>query len=164
MYIIKRVFKVFLILLIILLIFITLFFGNMIFTLFSSGMLFMDSDDVIYENWHIRLPEDNKEIYYTDSGSSFHGDGERYSIYEYKNEEIVSKAFDWKDKKDNKLEEEIREVIDRLKEQNKNIPKKYEIDFKKKYKYITKIKEDNSKLYLLYIIGENRIYVIEDII
>ena len=39
----------------------------------------------------------------------------------------------------------------------------YNIDFNKKYKYIRKIEYDNSHLYLIYIIDENRIYVIEDI-
>ena len=38
------------------------------------------------------------------------------------------------------------------------------LDFNKKYKYITKIDDyDDSKLYLIYIIDEKRIYIVENI-
>lgn len=119
---------------------------------------------MIYENWHVRLPEGGKEIYYTDSGANFHGDGQRYSVYKYDNEETISNAFEWKNKKDKNIEEEIKEVLQYLKEENVKIPEKYKIDFNKKYKYIIKIDDhDDSKLYLIYISDEKRIYVIENI-
>ena len=163
MKIVKTIFKIFLVFLVMILIFIGLFFGNMIFTLISNGMLFWDSEDVIYENWNIRLPQNGEEIYYTDSGASFHGDGERYSVYEYENKEIINSDFDWKNKKDEDMEREIKEVLEKLKEQDVKISEEYKIDFNKKYEYIRKTKDDNSELYLIYIIEENKIYVIEDI-
>ena len=38
----------------------------------------------IYEaNWGLAMPEGITELYRTDSGASFHGDGYRYAVYEY---------------------------------------------------------------------------------
>jgi len=136
MHIIKKILKIFLVFVAILIGIIGLFFGKILFDLWSNGALFLDSKDVIYENWHVRLPEGGKEIYYTDSGANFHGDGQRYSVYKYDNEETISNAFEWKNKKDKNIEEEIKEVLQYLKEENVKIPEKYKIDFNKKYKYI----------------------------
>ena len=61
------------------------------------------------------------------------------------------------------MEREIKEVLEKLKEQDVKISEEYKIDFNKKYEYIRKTKDDNSELYLIYIIEENKIYVIEDI-
>ena len=164
MHIIKKILKIFLVFVAILIGIIGLFFGKILFDLWSNGALFLDSKDVIYENWHVRLPEGGKEIYYTDSGANFHGDGQRYSVYKYDNEETISNAFEWKNKKDKNIEEEIKEVLQYLKEENVKIPEKYKIDFNKKYKYRTKIDDhDDSKLYLIYIIDEKRIYIVENI-
>ncbi len=107
MHIIKKILKIFLVFVAILIGIIGLFFGKILFDLWSNGALFLDSKDVIYENWHVRLPEGGKEIYYTDSGANFHGDGQRYSVYKYDNEETISNAFEWKNKKDKNIEEEI---------------------------------------------------------
>ena len=98
MHIIKKILKIFLVFVAILIGIIGLFFGKILFDLWSNGALFLDSKDVIYENWHVRLPEGGKEIYYTDSGANFHGDGQRYSVYKYDNEETISNAFEWKNK------------------------------------------------------------------
>lgn len=164
MHIIKKILKIFLVFVAILIGIIGLFFGKILFDLWSNGKLFLDSEDVIYENWHIRLPEGGEEIYYTDSGASFHGDGVRYSVYKYDNKETISNTFNWKNKKDKNIEEEIKELLQYLKEDNVKIPEKYKIDFNKKYKYIRKIDDyDDSKLYLIYIIDEKRIYVVENI-
>lgn len=164
MHIIKKILKIFLVFVAILIGIIGLFFGKILFDLWSNGKLFLDSEDVIYENWHIRLPEGGEEIYYTDSGASFHGDGVRYSVYKYDNKETISNVFNWKNKKDKNIEEEIKELLQYLKEDNVKIPEKYKIDFNKKYKYIRKIDDyDDSKLYLIYIIDEKRIYVVENI-
>lgn len=38
----------------------------------------------IYEaNWGLAMPDGIKELYRTDSGASFHGDGYRYAVYDY---------------------------------------------------------------------------------
>ena len=113
MHIIKKILKIFLVFVAILIGIIGLFFGKILFDLWSNGALFLDSKDVIYENWHVSLPEGGKEIYYTDSGANFHGDGQRYSVYKYDNEETISNAFEWKNKKDKK-DEQIADLTDKL--------------------------------------------------
>ena len=38
----------------------------------------------VYEaNWGLAMPDGITELYRTDSGASFHGDGYRYAVYEY---------------------------------------------------------------------------------
>lgn len=38
----------------------------------------------VYEaNWGLAMPDGIKELYRTDSGASFHGDGYRYAVYGY---------------------------------------------------------------------------------
>ena len=61
MHIIKKILKIFLVFVAILIGIIGLFFGKILFDLWSNGALFLDSKDVIYENWHVRLPEGGKK-------------------------------------------------------------------------------------------------------
>lgn len=53
---------------------------------------------VLGMNWGISLPDEAnfKEVYVQDSGASFHGDGIRYHVFEYKHEDYVARMFDWK--------------------------------------------------------------------
>lgn len=160
MNIIKKIFKIILVFISIILIFVVLFLGHMIFILMSSEILFLDGNDVIYENWHIRLPQGGKEIYYITGEPSFHGDGPRFSVYEYDDEEIITSSFDWKYKKNSNIEDEINDILKMLHEYN-DLPKEYIPNLKKSYKYLTKSQDDNSDFYLIHITGKNRIYVIE---
>ena len=45
----------------------------------------------VNSNWNIHLPREYEEIYYKDSGASFHGDGERYSVFEYETLDEINK-------------------------------------------------------------------------
>ena len=49
---------------------------------------------IINENCQLSLPRNYKEIYYKESGSSFLGDGERYSIFQYKNLNEINKSIE----------------------------------------------------------------------
>lgn len=53
---------------------------------------------VLGMNWGISLPDEAhfKEVYAQDSGASFHGDGIRYHVFEYKHEDYVERMLDWK--------------------------------------------------------------------
>lgn len=50
---------------------------------------------VIKTNWDISIPGNYKEIYESDSGSSFHGDGIRYHVFQYKNGEKIDSLLSW---------------------------------------------------------------------
>ncbi|SKA89328.1 hypothetical protein SAMN05443428_109109 [Caloramator quimbayensis] len=113
---------------------------------------------IIYLNWSVKLPKPYKEIYRIDSGSSFHGDGQRYHIFEYKNKNDIQNKLNWKDTKNPEIESEINSVLDRL-----NVEEIKRPDFDKKYKYYFKIKEDHSKIYLIFYDDIGKLYIIEDI-
>lgn len=49
--------------------------------------------EIININWSIKLPNSYKEIYSIDSGASFHGDGERYHIFEYTKEGDINQTI-----------------------------------------------------------------------
>lgn len=112
--------------------------------------------NTINSNWDIKLLKSYKEIYSTDSGPSFHGDGDRYHIFEYKNSDYLNSALPWKNEKNLVLEDEIKSIVNRL-----SIPEVYGPNFKGDYKYYSKTKEDSSKIYLLFYTDLNRLYVVE---
>ena len=58
-----------------------------------------DSDlaDTLENNWGIVLSDESgwEEIYHADSGASFHGDGERYHIVTYEQEDVIENMVAW---------------------------------------------------------------------
>lgn len=52
---------------------------------------------VLKANWGIGIPASAgcSEIYSKDSGASFHGDGTRYHVFSYKNDEKLDTCFKW---------------------------------------------------------------------
>lgn len=113
---------------------------------------------VIYLNWSIKLPKPYKEIYSVESGASFHGDGQRYHVFEYKNTNVIENKLNWTDTKNPDIESKIDKILNSLNVANTNRP-----DFHKKYKYFIKTKEDFSKIYIIYIDEIAKLYIIEDI-
>ena len=63
-----------------------------------------DSDlaDTLENNWGIVLSDESgwEEIYHADSGASFHGDGERYHIVTYEQEDPIENMVKWSAKDD----------------------------------------------------------------
>lgn len=59
---------------------------------FNSGY-----SSVLDANWSFSLPKDAKceEVYEKDAGLSFHGDGVRYHVFSYQNEEPIEALFEW---------------------------------------------------------------------
>ena len=58
---------------------------------------FNDYSTTLKANWGFSLPSKAhySEVYSKDSGASFHGDGIRYHIFSYKEEQPVTEIFDW---------------------------------------------------------------------
>ena len=67
--------------------------------------------EIIQLNWDIKLPKPCKEIYAVDSGASFHGDGERYHIFEYKNEDDINLSLNWENSKNIEIELAIKKYL-----------------------------------------------------
>ncbi len=112
--------------------------------------------EIININWSIKLPDSYKHIYSIDSGASFHGDGERYHIFEYNNIKDINIV--WKDKRDITIESAIKGVLDKLNVAPENRP-----NFQDEYRHYSKTKEDSSKIYLIFVENTKMLYVIEDI-
>ena len=56
-----------------------------------------DYNRALNANWGFKVPWQSQysEIYKTDSGPSFHGDGLRYHVYSYKYEDFIDLMFAW---------------------------------------------------------------------
>lgn len=108
-------------------------------------------------NWNLNLPRNYEEIYYKDSGPSFNGDGERYSIFKYENLEEVNYLIDWQDK-NNSIEINMISILRKL-----EVPEEYYPNYNSNFKYYYYMKEDNSKIYMILDINLNKFYIVEDI-
>ncbi|WP_434565079.1 hypothetical protein PQ690_02700 [Thermoanaerobacterium thermosaccharolyticum] len=64
----------------------------------------------------------------------------------------------WNDGNNTSIESAINHVLNSL-----TIPNEYMPDFKSKYKYYLKKKEDFSVIYLVFVPDKKRLYVIENI-
>lgn len=115
--------------------------------------------NIIKNNWGIELSKQYKEIYSLDSGPSFHGDGERYHIFQYDDNKHVSPFLVWQGENDLYIEEKVKNIIINL-----NVPEKYTPDFSRKYNYYYKTDTDSSKIYILFFHESNRLYIIEQIL
>ncbi len=113
---------------------------------------------IINSNWNINLPREYEEIYHTDSGPSFHGDGERYAIFQYENLDEINSLLEWENKNDY-VEPRIKEILDNL-----EVSKEYYPDFNNDFRYYYKIKEDRSEIYIILNSKLKKVYIIEHFI
>lgn len=111
---------------------------------------------IINSNWKINLPREYDEIYHTNSGASFHGDGERYSIFQYENLDEINSLLEWENKNDY-VEFRIKEILDNL-----EIPKEYSPDFNNDFRYYYEMREDRSEIYIILDSDLKGIYIIEN--
>lgn len=112
--------------------------------------------DIIHINWSIDISKDYKEIYSTDSGASFHGDGERYNVLQYKNSNDVLLSENFTNSKNTDMEFEVWEILGHL-----DIPKEYLPDFQNSYQYFATTKEDHSRIYFIFVPDTKKLYVVE---
>lgn len=114
---------------------------------------------IISLNWNIKLPNSGKQIYSANSKSSFLGDGERYHIFEYKNNNDVISSLSWEGGKNQDIESSAAKVLSALNVTQNNMP-----NLKDNYRYYTRTKDDSSKIYLIFDTELKKLYVIEDIL
>lgn len=115
------------------------------------------------QTWHLTFPESAEEIYHRDTGSSPHGDGFRYTVYELTDTEDLPDFTEWTD---TQLETKYAEDYEGFALQCLNkldVPSEERMDFDAcVYSYSQK--EDSSELLLMYDPEVNRLYVIEEIL
>ena len=105
------------------------------------------------QNWGIILPNDFKEEYYVDTGASFHGDGERYSVFKGNNFMTSLKK-----EKNQELESVISKLYISLK-----VSKENQIIFSHQYSWTKIISKDDDRNYIYCIFDEeaNKFYFYE---
>lgn len=125
----------------------------------SSGYNITGYNIIIEINWGISLPKSYEEIFSADSGASFHGDGERYHVFKYKEKLKQMEIGKYNSEKNNNVEDEVEEILNSLQVSNQKKP-----DFSKEYYWYRKNGDDDSrnKLYLIYFNEDNVLHVIEE--
>lgn len=123
-----------------------------------SGALSNSYLRTIRINWGIDLPKNCTEVFRADSGASFHGDGERYHVFQYKKETDL--GFTLTDSRIPENEaEEIRTIVEPL-----GIPSAYAPDFGQPFSVLKMRGRDDGRnvLFLLFDGKTDKLYVIED--
>lgn len=111
---------------------------------------------IIQKNWNINIPFEDKLIYQK-GNTGIRGEGIKYTILKYNNDYKIKKLkeYNWT------MEYNISEIDSTIK--NLNIEEKYSLNSNKQYLYFYH-KENESKIYILFSIEENKLYIIEQII
>lgn len=104
-------------------------------------------------NWNLQLPTDFKELYHTSSGPSFHGDGERYTIFSGN-----SFFLSFQTEKNKNLEQELTNLYQTL-----QIPTSNQMDFSHSYswKKMTQPQDDRNYMYCIYDFETQQYYFFE---
>ena len=117
--------------------------------------------NVLKINWNIELPKNTiKEIYSANSNASFHGDGIRYHIFSYKNENKIEELFNWSIEEKETIfyssySESVNNWINKIKVSKENYPNYSNC------KYWYEKQDDNSEIIILWDSKENKLYIVE---
>lgn len=115
--------------------------------------------DIIQLNWSIDVSKNYDEIYSIDSGASFHGDGERYHIFQYKNSSDLLSSLNLMSGKNTDMESNVMEILNSL-----QIPAEYIPDFQRDYQYNATTATDSSRIFFIFVPDTKKLYIIEHIL
>lgn len=109
-------------------------------------------------NWGLSLPGGSQCIYEADSGSSFHGDGERYHVLDYPQDSTLETALVWqKAPPEESLSEEMTQLLDDL-----SVPEEERPDMPCCRWYTATDPDDpRNQLYLLLAPSGTRLFILE---
>lgn len=120
---------------------------------------------VLEANWGFELPISAlcSEIYEKDEGPSFHGDGIRYHVYEYRYEDYIDLMFAWDSSENTSIygktySQEADSWLDRL-----EVPVEWYPNYEDCF-YHYKAQDDNSQLLIVWDPELNRLYIAESFI
>lgn len=134
--------------------------------LFAGGVLLWKEmnnySHVLRMNWKFSLPYSARltEIYSQDSGPSFHGDGIRYHVFSYQNQEPIKEMCDWKTTQQRTIYyesylEAVQEWLDGIDVPSNERPNCKECVFGYNFK------EDNSEIIMLWDKSRYKLYIVE---
>ena len=112
-------------------------------------------------NWSLELPKDLHKTYHKDTGSSFHGDGTFYTIYQINDTDSMESLVDWTDvpsptRLTDSYEDFAIQCLDEL-----DVPSDERINLEQ-CQYYYQVKDDGSELLLVYNPETDYLYVIEN--
>lgn len=108
-------------------------------------------------NWELDLPTSQGCLYETDSGASFHGDGERYHVLEYAGDGRLEQALAEQATPLPSAENPVTEILDDL-----SVPADQRPDFADCGIFTADHpSDDRNRLYLLVNSAGTRLYVVE---
>lgn len=129
--------------------------GCVIILLSACAYSIQDYTSAIYANWSIQLPSSYTEVYFTDDGQSFNGDGRRYHVFQYKDINDIENSLNWKTNKNTIVENQVIEIMNNL-----DIDDMYLLNFDQTYKYVEKYDGYGSSLFI--ILTEDMLYIVEE--
>ena len=135
----------------------SIFFISLIFILTGCN----SNKFTIQQNWNLELPKDSNEVYHKDTGTSFHGDGTSYTVYQTDDAASVKSMADWTTNSSPTVFTDnfpafATYCLDKL-----DVPSEERIDFEH-CQYYYRIEEDNSELLLVYNSELKLLYIIEN--
>ena len=114
----------------------------------------------IRKDWGVSLPFAEWEVYDRDTGSSFQGDGVRYHVFRYQEEDAIQKAVSWHRGRNVLVERKVDALLRDL-----EMEQEYAVNFENEYQYFTLTNRGSStELFLLYFPKLKRLSVVEDFI
>lgn len=132
------------------------------FAAFMGWRVMSDYNRALNANWGFKVPWQSQysEIYKTDSGPSFHGDGLRYHVYSYKYEDFIDLMFAWRpvERETNYYDSYSEAVTEWL--NDLEVPEEYCPEFAN-CSYWYRTKNDKSEIICLWDAGMNRLYIAE---
>lgn len=131
-------------------------------SLFSSCSAISSYTGVIERNWGFDIPSDAslKAVYEKDEGASFHGDGLRYHVFEYENEEPIYEMCDWSETEQEAIfYSSLKKSANRWLKQL-GVDKDYYPDFSRCV-HCYQTQDDNSEMIIYWDDDKNMLYVIE---
>ena len=121
-----------------------------------------DFADMIEANWDIILSNDSgwKEIYETNEGASFHGDGIRYTVIVYNEKETISNMVKWTKqegptRRHNTYRESANAWLQEISADKAQYPQ-YDA-----CQYYYQQKSDGSELIMFWHVEQKKVYVAE---
>lgn len=122
-----------------------------------------DYSAILKFNWGVELPSksDYTEVYSKDSGASFHGDGIRYHIFSYEEDEPIGEMLDWSNAEEEKTifsasyEAAVTEWLNGIDVSAEKLPDYSECLYWYESQY------DRSEIVVMWDSSKNRVYIAE---
>lgn len=121
-----------------------------------------DYSAILKFNWGFELPSKShyKEVYSKDSGASFHGDGVRYHIFFYEDDEPIREMLDWSNVEEKTIfsasyEAAVTEWLNGIEVPAEKLPDCSECLYWYESLY------DRSEIVVMWDPGKNRVYIAE---